>query len=124
MGMRGRLAIYVCLGALGACIAMTAIPKPTTARCRVLNVGKLGASLDSSSICEEIQNAVASQTPSVPYTVEIRVLSASKLSATLIVDGRTLPVQNFAVMDRELTSWSIKNFAGHLAILVSQAAER
>jgi len=47
----------------------------------------------------------------------------ARLSATLIVDGRTLPVQNFAVMDRGLDAASIRRFAQSLAEAVAKAAK-
>jgi hypothetical protein len=40
----------------------------------------------------------------------------------LVVNGRTLPEQKFAVMDRELNSTSIERFADSLADQVAEAA--
>lgn len=50
-------------------------------------------------------------------------MSSSRLSAVLIVNGRTLPDQNFAVMDRELSPDSIRRFAQALALEVAKAAK-
>lgn len=41
----------------------------------------------------------------------------------LVVNGRTLPDQNFAVMDRELNQDSIRRFAGALATEVAKIAK-
>jgi len=50
-------------------------------------------------------------------------MSSSRLLAVLVVNGRTLPDQNFAVMDRELSPDSIRRFAQALAIEVAKAAK-
>src|SRR5579884_1530960 len=53
----------------------------------------------SDSICRTIAAAIRAQAPSVHYSVEVTVVSASRLSADLIVEGKKLPQQRFAVMD-------------------------
>ena len=47
----------------------------------------------------------------------------SRLSAVLVVNGRTLPAQNFAVMDSGLDMASIRRFAAALAGEVAKAAK-
>lgn len=80
-------------------------------------------SIGSAAICGEVERAIAAQAPTARYTAEIKVLSPSRLAATLIVDGRTLPVQNFAVMDGQLGTASIERFASALARAVVEATK-
>lgn len=74
-------------------------------------------------LCSAIERAIASRAPTARYTVQVKVLPRSRLSATLVVNGRTLPEQKFAVMDRDLNSASIQHFADSLADQVAQAAK-
>ena len=92
-------------------------------RCLVIEAGKLSGAVDARAICAEVEKAIATSAPLVPYRAEIIVLSQSRLSATLVVRGQTLPVQNFAVMDRSLSASSIKNFATSLGNLVARTAK-
>ena len=91
--------------------------------CHVTNGGKLLGSVKSDTICVEVERAISSRAAGVQYSVEIRVLSPSRLAATLVVDGRTLPVQNFAVMDGKLSDGTIKRFADALAAAVVEATK-
>lgn len=92
--------------------------------CRVDHAAKLPpASGGASALCHEVERAISAAAPGVRYSASIRVLSPSRLSAVLIVSGRTLPEQNFAVMDRDLTPDSIRRFADALAIAVAKAAK-
>lgn len=96
-----------------------------SANCTVVGNGKsVAASGGHDSLCAEVERAIASRAPGVPYTAEIRVLSPSRLAATLLVNGHALPVQNFAVMDGTLGEHSIKQFADSLAKAVAEAAGR
>ena len=51
------------------------------------------------------------------------VAAAVPLGTILVVNGRTLPEQNFAVMDRELNPGAIRRFAESLAGEVAKAAK-
>ena len=84
--------------------------------CQVADAGKLPAeSGGAAALCAAIERAVSEKAPGVQYRAEIQVISASRLSATLIRDGRKLPEQKFASMDRDLTSSSFERFAAALA---------
>ena len=91
--------------------------------CRVVGGEKLpeGAG-GTSGICRSIEHAIAAQAPNASYSAEVHVLSRSRLTATLVVNGRTLPLQNFAVMDRGFSASSIEHFANGLAAEVAKAA--
>jgi len=78
----------------------------------------------SDSICRTIAAAIRAQAPSVHYSVEVTVVSASRLSADLIVEGKKLPQQRFAVMDRGLGEGSLARFAQSLARVVAEAAKQ
>jgi hypothetical protein len=58
----------------------------------------------------------------VRFTADVKVVSSSMLAANLVVNGRALPEQKFAVMDRELGQSSINRFASSLAAEVAKAA--
>ena len=98
----------------GAC-AM-ASPSGQSTPCRIVDGGKLPEeSGGPAALCSAIERAAAARAPGVAYTVEVKVLSSSRLAATLTSAGRTLPEQNFAVMDRELNGGSFERFAAALA---------
>ena len=92
--------------------------------CRVLGAEKLpSAAGNGDDLCAAIERAVAEKAPKVRYTAEIRVISPSRLAAMLIVNGRSLPEQKFAVSDRNLCSKSIQRFADALALEISKAGK-
>ena len=94
-------------------------------RCRVVAGEKILASPGGAdALCNEIQRAVAAAAPRARYSAEVKALSPSRLAATLVVNGKALPEQNFAVMDRNLSTASIREFADSLAQEVATAAKR
>ena len=93
-------------------------------RCQVVGGEKLPpASGGSKAVCAEIERAVAELAPRAHYTAEITVLSKSRLAATLVVNGRMLPEQKFAIMDSDLNAGAIQRFARSLAAEVAKAAK-
>ena len=91
-------------------------PDIQSPHCQVVDAGKLPAdSGGANALCAAIERAASAKAPGVAFTAEIRVLSSSRLVATLIKDGRKLPEQNFASMDRDLSSSSFERFAAALA---------
>jgi hypothetical protein len=93
-------------------------------RCQIVGGDKLLASSGgSATVCAEIERAIAATAPNAQYRVEVKVLSKSRLSASLIVDGHALPEQNFAIMDSELDAGAIQRFAASLARAVAGAAK-
>ena len=97
-------------------------PAPSTARCHVIGADKLPADIGGAdSICAAIAHAAA-QSPGPAFTVEVRVLGASSLAATLTTaDGKVLPEQKMAVSDRVLGRDSIDRFAASLVGTVARA---
>ena len=93
-------------------------------RCHVVGGEKLpAASGGSVAVCTEIERAVAAAAPGTPYTAEVRVVSKSRLAASLVVKGRALPEQKFAIMDSDLNAGAIQRFARSLAAEVAKAAK-
>ena len=93
-------------------------------RCQVVGGEKLpAASGGSKAVCAEIERAVTELAPKAHYKAEVKVLSKSRLAATLTVNGRTLPEQNFAIMDSDLNAGAIQRFARSLAAEVAKAAK-
>ena len=93
-----------------------AMSAPHTRPCTVLNGEKLPPeSGGADAICSAIEQAIAARAPKVRYTAEVRVLSKSGLSVTVVANGKKLPDQNMSVMDRNLNPWAIKRFAEGLA---------
>ena len=91
--------------------------------CRVTGGEKLpAASGGAGALCAAIEAAVGQHAPKVRYDVEVKVLSRSRLAATILVNDRRLPEQKFAVTDRDLNSESIKRFAAALALEVTRAS--
>ena len=103
--MRGGIAAIVLLAGLApvGLSPLSARANGPAAACAVVGSEKLPMKSGRSSvICAEVERAIAAQAPGVRYNIEINVLSPARLAATLIVNGRTLPVQNFSVMDGNL----------------------
>jgi hypothetical protein len=123
--MRGGFAAFIfLLSALGptSAGAMNTGSRPIS-RCRIVDGHKLPASSGgSSTVCAEIERAIAATAPNAQYSVEVKV-SKSRLSATLVVDGHALPEQHFAIMDSELDAGAIQRFAASLARAVAGAAK-
>lgn len=93
--------------------------------CRVVAGEKLPpASGGATAICSEVERAIASRIPNLPYSAEIKVLSPSRLSATLVVNGRQLAEQKFAIIDRQLDRSAIRRFAQSLAAELVKAAKQ
>jgi hypothetical protein len=126
--MRGRSATFIFLLAIALTPAGAAAMSPSgkaSVRCHVVGSEKLPrTSGGASAICAEVERAVAAVAPAARYSAEVKVLSRSKLAATLVVNGRTLPEQNFAIMDRELNPGAIERFARSLAAEIAKAAKR
>lgn len=81
--------------------------------CTVVGGDKLPADAGGpAQLCAAIERAAATGAPHARFSVEVRVLSESSLSATLTTaDGRILPEQRFATSDRNLTRSSLERFA-------------
>ena len=118
-----RIAVAAALGcASGSACAMTAA-ESSPHGCRVIDGEKLPSeSGGSKALCDAVAAAVAEQAPGQSYSVEIRVLPLSRLSASVTTgDGRKLPDQSFTSMDRPLTSGSFKRFAAAIAAELAKA---
>ena len=98
--------------------------RSSSLRCQVVGGEKLpAASGGSKAVCAEIERAVAELAPGTHYRADVIVLSKSRLAATLVVNGRTLPEQKFAIMDSDLNAGAIQRFAHSLAAEVAKAAK-
>jgi hypothetical protein len=124
--MRGRFGAILIVAAILAPSGGSAMTPPravTIGHCTITGGESLPAgSGGNEALCAAIERAVAARAPTARYTVQVKVLPRSRLSAVLVVNGRTLPEQKFAVMDRELNSTSIERFADSLADQVAEAA--
>lgn len=95
-----------------------------SAHCSVVDGGKLPAESGGAvALCAAIERAVSARAPGAHFTAEVRVLSASRLAATLTRDGHPLAEQKFASMDRELTGRSFERFALALAEQVAKGPD-
>ncbi|MBA3511197.1 hypothetical protein [Sphingomonas sp.] len=113
------LIVVVASLAGGAC----AMESPSIQRpaCRVVDGDKLPAeSGGAAALCTAIQRAAAARAPGVEFTVDVKVLSSSRLAATVTSEGQRLPEHNFASMDRDLTGNSFERFAAALADQLAQ----
>lgn len=106
--------------AQGAC-AMNS-PAPAAGQCRVTGEEKLAADIGGAdAVCAAIREGVSASAPGVGFTIEVQVLSASMLSASLTTaDGRKLPEMRHAVMDRTLTRSSLERFGRALGAQLAQ----
>lgn len=94
---------------------------PQSPHCEVVDAEKLpAASGGAAALCAAIERAVAARTPGAKVSVRVRVLSRSRLAATVAANGQVLPEQNFASMDRDIDRRSFERFAGAIADQVAQ----
>lgn len=127
--MREKLASALLAASLvsssGSACAMSSSERPQP-RCRVIGGEKLSEETGGpEALCAAIAQAATARAAGVNYSVEVRVLSRSRLSANLgLSDGVTLPEQNFATMDRDLSRSSIERFAQAIAGELARAAPR
>ena len=126
--MRGRIAAaFIFAAAISPATAsrMSAGGKGAQGTCRVVAGEKLLAKAGgSAALCAEVQRAITVAAPKARYSVEIEVLPRSRLSASLVVNGRALSEQKFAVMDGDLRPASIRRFAQGLATEVASAVKQ
>ena len=124
--MRGRIAhLGIAVSAMlagGSATAMAATSKASLGQCRITAGSKLPADLNK-ALCDEVKREIAKAVPGSRFDAELTVVSTSRLAAKLIVDGKALPQQNFAVMDRQLSIDSIHRFARSLGE-VAKASKR
>lgn len=117
--MRARLASIAAAAALAgagtACAMSSSQHHP--AECKVFGGEKLpAASGGADALCKAIADAAAEQAPGIGYSVEVTVLPLSRLSASVtMADGKKLPEQNFARMDKPLSAGAFKRFASAIA---------
>ena len=94
-------------------------------RCSVVSGEKLTAGFGGGqAICEAVERAIAAAAPGARYSAEVTVLSSTRLAALVIVNGRALPEQKFAIVDSDLNAGSIRRFAQSIATRVAEAAKR
>jgi len=115
------VALAAIVASSGAC-AMS--PEQAQPRCRVVAGEKLLATAGGAeALCAAVEAAVNEKAPNAHYTAEVKVLPKSMLRTAIVVNGRALPEQNFAVMDRDLNPRSIKRFAESIAAKIAEAAK-
>ncbi|HEY6661773.1 MAG TPA: hypothetical protein VIZ66_02515 [Sphingomicrobium sp.] len=115
------LGLVALAGVSGNACAMTS-GAPETPHCRVVDPGKLPAeSGGASALCSAIERAITARASGAAFSAEVRVLSSSRLAATVTANGKALPEQNFATMDRDLNRASFERFAAALAEQVAKA---
>ena len=129
--MRGKLVAAVLAAGLslagqGACAVSSPQQQQAQGECRVIAAEKLPPEVGGAdALCAMIREAAAAQAPGVGYSVEVRVLSPSMLSASItLADGRTLPEQRHATMDRTVSRPSVERFANALAAELAKTASR
>lgn len=114
------LAAGLAFASQGAC-AMNS-PAPAASGCRVTGEAKLPPEIGGAdALCTTIRQAVSASAPGFAFTLDIKVLSESMLSASLTTaDGRKLPEMRHAVMDRTLTRTSLERFGRALGAQLAQ----
>jgi len=122
--MRGRLAALAGVAALasGSACAMSAA-EHSASGCQVTG-GELlpPESGGADALCKAIADAAAKQAPGLGYSVAVRVLPRSRLSASITTsDGRKLPEQGFVRMDKPLSSGAFERFAAAIAAELAKA---
>jgi hypothetical protein len=127
--MRGKIAaaaIVVGLAVGSRSAGAMNAPEQALPHCKVIGGDKLpAASGGPEALCKAIEQAAAARAPGVAYSAEVRVVAPSVLVATLTTaDGRKLPEQKYAVMDRAITRSSFQRFAEAIAAALGKAESR
>lgn len=93
-------------------------------RCTIVGADKLPAEAGGAdALCSAVRRAIAAKAPNADFTAELKVMTPSMVTAALVVNGRDLPEQKFAVMDRKLNRASLERFAQSIATTVAKAAK-
>ena len=124
--MREKLCYAVAAIALAASAqAACAMSSESSGRgeCRVTDGKELPAETGGEdALCQSIRQALAAKLPGVGFTADVRVLSRSSLSATIVAaDGRKVPEMRHQVMDATLSRKSFERFANSLAAKLAAA---
>jgi len=119
-GVRAMVLMSAAVFAAGAVAPSSGQP-----HCQVVGANKLpAASGGATALCAAVNRELARQAPGLAYHATIRVISPSRLSATVHVDSRTLPEQRFSSMDRPLAKSSFDRFAKAIAAQVAASRAR
>ena len=111
-----RASIMLVAAALGGNAAAMTAPAAAAHPCHVIGGDRLPAgSGGASALCAAIAREARKHAPGIDYHAEIKVISASRLIANVTANGRKLPEQKFASMDRPLARSSFERFARSLA---------
>lgn len=123
--MRGGIAAIGIFALLAPAMApaMSAPAHQRFGQCELVGGERLAALPGGGAgLCTEIERAIKQRAPSASYHIVINVLTSSRLSAVPVVNGKSLPAQNFAVMDGELSQDSVKRFAAAIGEAVLKAS--
>ena len=112
-----RSIVAIFFGGIAMCVGAS----PPNSPCVIVGAEKLRGAVSADVICAAIQDAIMQEVPSATYSIKVQALSPSRLNASLIVNGKSLPTQSFAVMDRNLNQHAVLNFAKSLASVVREA---
>lgn len=118
------LPVIFMAGVTGGSACAMERPVAQSPQCTVSGADKLHAEAGGAeAICSAIRAAAREKAPGTGFRIEVRVISASSLSARItLADGRLLPEQKMAVSDRQLNPGSIQRFAAAIAVAVAEAA--
>jgi hypothetical protein len=107
----------------GAACAMTAKPAAEP-RCEVADAAKLPAGIGGAdALCAAIRKAAAERGVAAGFSVQVRVESPYRISATArSADGRTFPEVNAASSDRPLSPRSFRMLGEAIAAQLSSPA--
>ena len=93
-------------------------------KCEVVAGDKYLGANGGDALCREIERAIAAAAPGARYRTEIKALSSTRLAATMVVNGQTLPEHKFAIMDAELSPEAMQRFGRALAADVAKAVKK
>ena len=101
-------------------MAMSPRHEEPIGQCRVTAGSKLSADMNK-ALCSEVKRAIGEAVPGSRFEAEVTVVSPTRLAAKLVVNGKALPKQNFAVMDSRIELDSIRQFARSLGELAKSS---
>ena len=116
--MKGSTTAFPIIAAAILSAGTPAIARDALTRtCQVVHSGKQAASMAvaDNHVCRIFDQEIREAFPAQNYRIDIHVISAGHLSATVNVGKNRLSEQHFAVMDRNLTSDDFRRFARSIA---------
>ena len=120
-GLKAPIVALALASASGSACAMDR-PMDEAKGCRVVGADMLPAEVGGAhGFCAAIEQAAGTAAPGAAFSVEVRVISPTRLSAIVTLsDGHVLPERKLAISDSKLRKSTVEWFAKGLAAEIAK----